>query len=72
MDCETSYQISKYELLFLIRMIETVTIRGGYRANELKDIGLVYENLKSYLSNNNIDEPEPPSPDIDKHEENAL
>ena len=72
MDCETSYQISKYELLFLIRMIETVTIRGGYRANELKDIGLVYENLKSYLSNNDDNETEPPGPNMDEHEENAL
>ena len=46
---------------FLVKMIETCSARGAFKADELKDIGTVYDVLKSSLGHN-ADAPPPPPP----------
>ena len=52
---------------FLVKMIETCSARGAFKADELKDIGTVYQALKSNLGHD-ADAPPPPPPALGSDE----
>ena len=61
--------IDASHVAFLLKMIETCSARGAFKADELKDIGTVYQALKSNLESAcNADAPPPPSPALGSEE----
>ena len=55
---------------FLVKMIETCSARGAFKADELKDVGTVYQVLKSTLEGAQSDTtaPVPPPPALGSEE----
>ena len=49
-ECEINQNLTKQEIGFLIALIEQVTQRGAFRAQELRDIGTIYERLKEIFN----------------------
>ena len=50
----------------LIKMIEACSQRGAFRADELKDIGLVYEALKETVAATAAPAPAPAPPSVEE------